>query len=333
MRDFKNTGKKIAKNFLFIIILFVILAGVSNKIENALLENDNLVQSRNKSTYRILREKEDSIDVIVVGDSLSYSSISPMQLWKKCGITSYVCGQSGQEIQETYHMLETAFATQSPRLIILETNALFRGQPGIAGWKESIEEFGNHYIPILRGHDVWKSWIVNKQYPEENYKGFAFRCEVQPYKKGNYMFETEQKEEMPDVVLSYMKSILDLCRKNGAELLLLGTPSPRNYTYQRHNSISLYAKEHALDFLDLNLKLEEVEIDWKTDSLDNGDHLNLSGAEKVTDYLGEYLKANYELSDHRNEESYGSWEKESEGYEEKAAEYLKVIRKDDKETE
>lgn len=333
MRDFKNTGKKIAKNFLFIIILFVILVGVSNKIENALLGNDNLVQRRNKSTYRIMREKEDSIDVIVVGDSLSYCSISPMQLWKKYGVTSYVCGQSAQKIQETYHMLETAFATQSPRLIILETNAMFRGQLGIAGWKESIEEFGNHYIPIFRGHDVWKSWIVDKQYPEENYKGFEFWCEVQPYEKGKYMFETEQKEQMPDTVISYMESILELCRENGAELPLLGTPSPQNYTYQRHNSISTYAKEHALDFLDMNLKLEEVGIDWKTDSLDRGDHLNLSGAEKVTGYLGEYMKANYELSDHRDEESYVSWEKESEEYEKKAVEYLKEIRKDDNETE
>lgn len=327
MQDFKTIGKKAAKNCLFIIILLVILAGVSNRIENELMENDSRVQSRNKSTYRIMREKQDSIDIIVVGDSLSYSSVSPMQLWKQHGMTSYVCGQSGQEIQETYYMLETAFRTQSPRLIILEANTLFRGQPGIAGLKESIEEFGNHYIPILRGHDVWKAWVVNKRYPEENYKGFAFRYGIQPYEKGNYMFVTDQKEQMPDTVISYMERILNLCRENKAELLLLGTPSPMNYTYERHNSIREYAEAHDVNFLDLNLKLEDMGINWKTDSQDKGDHLNLSGAEKVTAYLGNYLKENYRLPDHREEENFADWEKESEEYEKKAEEYLKVIRK------
>ena len=41
---------------------------------------------------------------------------------------------------------------------------------------------------------------------------------------------------------------------------------------------------------------QELKINWQTDSYDGGDHLNLQGAEKVTDYLGEYLKENYDFS-------------------------------------
>lgn len=325
MQAFKKKGKKFIKNFVFFAILFAIFAGVSNKMETVFIENDNLVQSRNKSTFRILREPENSIDVIVVGDSLSYSSISPMVLWKNHGITSYVCGQSGQKIQETYHMLETAFETQSPKLVILETNVMFRGKPGLASLKDSIEEWGNHYIPLFRCHDVWKSFLIDKQYPEENYKGFAFRCTVQPYEKGEYMQETEQKEAMTDTVIDYMGKIEELCRENNVKLLLVGTPSPSNYNYRRHNSIQSYAVEHSLDFLDLNLKLGEVGIDWKTDSLDKGDHLNLSGAQKVTKYLGEYLKSEYELPDHRGEASYAAWEKDVAEYSQKAEENMKVM--------
>ena len=327
MRDFKKIGKKIIKNFIFLAILFTIFAAVSNKMETVLIENDNLVQSRNKSIFRILREPEKSIDVIVLGDSLSYSSISPMVLWKDHGITSYVCGQSGQKIQETYHMLETALETQLPKLVILETNVMFRGKPGLASLRESIEEWGNHYIPIFRCHDIWKSFFIEKQYSEENYKGFAFRCDVHPYEKGEYMHETEQIEEMPDTVITYMEKIEELCKEKNVKLLLLGTPSPANYNYRRHNSVTTYAKKHSLDYLDLNLKLGEVGIDWKTDSLDKGDHLNLSGAQKVTKYLGEYLKSEYELPDHRWEASYAAWDKEVEEYSQKAEENLKVMIK------
>lgn len=327
MQDFKKVGKKIGKNLLFCVILIILFAEVSKILENASMKNDNLVQSRNKSIFRILREPEHTIDVIALGDSLSYSSISPMELWDRYGITSYVCAQSGQKIQETYHMLETALETQSPKLVILETNAMFRGNPGLASMKESIEEWGNHYIPIFRNHDIWKSFIIDKQYPEENYKGFAFRCAVQPYEKGEYMQKTEQKEKLPDVVITYMEKIEKLCRDNGAELLLLGTPSPVNYSYQRHNSIQEYADEKSLAYLDLNLKLEEVGIDWKTDALDKGDHLNLSGAQKVTRYLGKYLKEQYELADHREEDFNIAWKKEMEEYRQKAEKHLKEMFK------
>lgn len=328
MRDFK----KIVKNLTFFVILFAIFAGVSNKMETVLIENDNLVHSRNKSVFRILREPEKSIDVIVLGDSLSYSAISPMVLWKYHGITTYVCGQSGQEIQETYYMLETALETQSPKLVILETNVMFRGNPGLASLRETIEAWGNHYIPIFRCHDIWKSFLIEKQYPEENYKGFAFRCDVHPYEKGEYMQETEQREEMTDTVITYMEKIEELCKEKNVKLLLLGTPSPVNYNYRRHNSVRTYATEHSLDYLDLNLKLNEVGIDWKTDSLDKGDHLNISGAQKVTKYLGEYLKSEYELPDHRGEAPYAAWDKEAEEYSQKAEDNLKVMIKNDDRT-
>ena len=90
-----------------------------------------------------------------------------------------------------------------------------------------------------------------------------------------------------------------------------------NYNYSRHNSIAAYAKEHDLEYLDMNLKLEEVGTDWATDSLDKGDHLNLSGAKKVSQYLGEYLSTRYDLPDQRNEKRYVGWQKAEKDYIEK----------------
>lgn len=327
MRDFRSIGKKMGRPLLFFAILLVMLVAASKKIEQAYIENDKLVQNREKNIFGLLREPEDTIDVIVVGDSLSYSAISPMVLWKDQGITAYVCGQSGQRIQETYHALETAFTVQSPKLVILETNTMFRGslEQGITHLKETVEEWGNHYLPIFRGHDIWKSYVMHKEYLEENYKGFAFRCGIQPYEKGDYMSETEKKEKMPDVVVRYMDKIMDLCDQNGAELLLVSTPSPENHSYRRHNRLQAYAKEHDLEYLDMNLDIPDTGIDWKTDSLDKGDHLNLSGATKVTRKLGGLLRKKYVLPDHRDEKGYGPWQKAAEEYTAKAEKNLKLM--------
>lgn len=137
-----------------------------------------------------------------------------------------------------------------------------------------------------------------------NICGSILRCGIQAYEKEDYMLEAEQKEEMPPTVVNYMENIIKLCEENKAKLLLLGTPSPANYNYRRHNSIDAYAKEHNLEYLDMNMKLKEVGIDWNTDTLDKGDHLNLSGARKVTQYLGEFLDKQYGLPDHRGERLY-----------------------------
>ena len=48
-------------------------------------------------------------------------------------------------------------------------------------------------------------------------------------------------------------------------------------------------------------------IDWKSDTLDKGDHLNLSGAHKITDYMITYLQEHYVLPDHRGDEKFTSW--------------------------
>ena len=51
-----------------------------------------------------------------------------------------------------------------------------------------------------------------------------------------------------------------------------------------------------------------MQIDWKNDSQDKkGEHLNYTGALKVTNYLGNYLKEHNELPDHRQDEKYSPW--------------------------
>lgn len=81
MQDFKYFKKIISKNILFMMILVLLLVGVSERIVNLMVANDSYVLDRNKSIFRILREPENSVDIIVLGDSLGMTSISPMAWW------------------------------------------------------------------------------------------------------------------------------------------------------------------------------------------------------------------------------------------------------------
>lgn len=334
MRDFRKVEKHndpvVKKTIVFFIIMIGLFGALSYKTETALFGNDRLVPDRNKCIYGIQREPAESIDVLVLGDSLSLSSVSPMSLWKKYGYTSYVCGQPGQKMNEAEELLSIALKSQKPRVVILETNALFCDRLKGRDLNDMIEALLNYHIPVFRGHDVWKTLVMDKDFTEENYpryKGFAFRCAVKPYKKGPYMNETDRTEEIPDKNLIHMRRIMDMCRERGAELILLAVPSPANYTYERHNAIVEFAGEHGLKYIDLNTCSDEIGINWSTDFLDRGDHLNLSGAERVTEYLGRFLSDHFRLADYRADAAYDGWEKESREYEKKASEGLSKIRK------
>ena len=59
-----------------------------------------------------------------------------------------------------------------------------------------------------------------------------------------------------------------------------------------------YAEANNCIYLNLFEKIDDIGIDGNTDFRDI-DHLNDSGAKKVADYLGGYIRKNYNVADER----------------------------------
>ena len=57
----------------------------------------------------------------------------------------------------------------------------------------------------------------------------------------------------------------------------------------------------------MNVEPTKVPVDWQTDTRDAGDHTNLSGAMKVSSFIGKYLSDTYSLPNHAGDEAYRSW--------------------------
>lgn len=327
MQDFKNKIKKGGKTALFFLILMTILTGLSIFVTEISRKNDKLIQGRNKSLIQIQQEPENSIDLLILGDSLSYTALSPMQMWRDYGITSFIGGQSGQKIHETYYMLKTALETQSPKLVVIETDVLLHSRTGLGRIREKIEEKLSFYFPVFRYHNIWKPLLMGTEYAEESYKGFMLRDTIQAYKKGEYMKETADKVTLSPVVTEYMDKIINLCSENDIQILLVSTPSPVNYNFKKYNALKEYAKENNLKYLDMNLKVKKLGINWESDTLDKGDHLNLLGAQKITGYFGDYLKSRYNLLDHRKDKKYEMWNRDAEDYEKKLEKKIEMMQK------
>lgn len=263
-------------------------------------------------------EPPNSIDVVVVGDSESYSSISPLLIWKNTGYTSYVCGSGKQYLSYSKTLLERAFQTQSPKLVILETLCIYRQIPS----KTVVMDEVSRYLPILRYHDRWKS-VTQLNVSNSSgstyttpYKGYRYNGKVSAADTSSYMTQAENAAEIPIVNRILVEQIQQLCEEHNAKLLLLSTPSTVNWNYQRHNGIQALADDLGIEYIDLNTMAQQVPIDWSTDTYDRGDHLNHAGCVKVTEFLSQYLKGTKLFSDRRGDSQYAAWHTLLQTYEE-----------------
>lgn len=258
----------------------------------------------------ILGEAENTIDVLILGDSESYSSIIPLQLWQEHGITAYICGTHGQRLCYTQEFLEQAFKTQQPKIVILETNAIYRR----ISFKHSVMNKAERTLPIFRYHNRWKSlslrdfnFTVDATHKERD-KGYWYRTNFKKASTTEYMKPSGKTAKISSKNGRYVEQISDFCREHGAQLLFLSTPSTKNWNAQRHNGIEKFAKQLDIEYVDLNTLQTQVPIDWQADSRDGGDHLNYNGAQKVTTFLGQFLEEKGILPDHRQDKAYSSWD-------------------------
>lgn len=302
--------KNIGKSLLFLLLLFIILQFMSYLTLDK--ESVRKIGMYNTSRHFITNERKNSIDVIILGDSLVYSSISPLEIWSKTGITSYNCSNSAQIIPDTYKCLEVALASQNPKLVFMEANVLFR-DPRKRPFKKKAEVFLENILPIIKYHDNWKNLFTKEKKNFDDYKGFKVIKTKRAARRSNYMEKNPISAKIPRGNMDYFKKIIKLTKDNNIKLVLIGNPSQTSWNNKKHYKIEEVAKEFNLEFLNMNYN-NPVEIDWKVDTRDKGSHVNYTGAKKVSKYLATYLKKTNMFEDRRNDKRYNDWVRAYEKY-------------------
>lgn len=94
--------------------------------------------------------------------------------------------------------------------------------------------------------------------------------------------------------IKYLDKIYELCQKKGAKLILVKAPLPcYDRVIEETNTVSDWAEEHDIELINYMRLQDVLELNFYTDSLDGGTHLNENGAGKVSKHLAAYLKENY----------------------------------------
>lgn len=288
-------------------------------------------------------EEKNTIDVLAVGASDVGRGFSPITLWNDYGITSYNLGTSNQTMALAYYVIKEAIQYQDIKTVILDMDAAFVeknapegeyrklfdnikfGKNKLEALEEPDLEMDNklsYIFPLIRFHSRWgeledNDFRIAKKYNKStSYKGMAMSSEVKPYiDDKEYMKDIGDTEKISEKNQKYIKKIVELCQEKNIKLLWVEIPSATSWSDARSKATQELAKQYKIEFIDMNYQLQGFDFDWKTDTADGGNHLNIAGAEKVSKYLGNILYERYGLKDHRQDSKYASWYDEAERYE------------------
>lgn len=270
-------------------------------------------------------------DVIFLGPSTMKNDIYPLELYHSYGIAAYNLACGSQSVAESYYLAESAIKKYQPDLLVLdvfmvpyEGNYLTDGQL--------------HFVTdAMRGMDRWK--IVKDMVPEGQRGQFLFELSVyhdrwkeleeQDFRRAgdltygaklnttvkeikSYTITTEKKP-LPVQSEDYLCKLAELCRNEGVELLLVNLPvdfgakhgvmGDMEKMQMYYNAVHDFASDHQIQYWNYMDCTDEIRLDPAKD-YDGGYHLNIRGAEKLTDFMGRYLTDHYSLNDRRSDSGY-----------------------------
>ncbi len=277
---------------------------------------------------------ENEYDVIYFGSSNTYCSFNPLVVWEKTGVKSYVFATQQQPVWATYHYMVDAFERQTPEVAVMDVlmfskndeyyddgvNYTFCDNMPLSKNKLELvwasapkgERF-NLAFKFMKYHSRWneltkQDFLYRKANMEDYSKGFYIL--TQEYDSAVHTDVSKEKAtaELSEKNLTYLHKIIDLCKENGVELLLVKAPS--NATLEEkhyYNAVEKVAEERGVSFVDYNLMYSEIELDLEHDFYD-ATHLNVTGAEKFSEYFVENTEY-FEGKVRRDTDWQAEWEK------------------------
>lgn len=319
--------KRIGKLLVFMILLATVIFAVSSVLERKYHIRKN----------KIFMDKTMNYDVLFMGTSHVIDGISPLELYKSYGITSYNMGNYISYMASTYWTLLNAMEVHTPKLVVVDLFALdadqkvFRNIDQVHNAFDAFPLTGTKYravndlfdnfddkvemlFPFAKYHSRWNELSSDDFSWHGNYNaGFEIRTDIEKCAEDT---GTADEDVLPDqytVSMTYLEKLIEYCDERNIEVLLCYIPCMEPREEQIYSNYG-YVMSEKYDVHYLNLAKYEGLINYHTDFCDEEGHLNVSGARKVTDEIGRYITEQYHIADNRTTDEAAIWNNYYESY-------------------
>ncbi len=332
------------KAMLFCALTLGMVAGISKLVE----------RKESIEKMKPFLDRAGEYDVLFLGDSIMNTGVFPMEMWEKYGITGYNIASYGNTLPISYWALQNALDYAEPKLVVLDVQGTSKtyklsgnssdvhtafdcypiSRTKIAALDDLMDDpvRGGRQRRCLCGHEMGIPVYARQvSLPLERADGARISIPIYNREKGaksviavadaqdyDLIDEYRATEENGQWGFVYLRRIIEDCQKRGIDVLLVHLPYPASEEQQMDaNAVYYIAEEYGVDYIDF-VSMDQV-ADYATDCFDAHEHLNPSGARKVSDYLGRYISEHYDIADHWGEEKYAAWETDAQTYREKSS--------------
>lgn len=316
--------------------------------ENVMKHQFTSDEIRVKNFYRL---EKNSLDMVFIGASTTFTDYSAPLAWHEKGITSYSLATNMAPMGLAKSMLKEARKTQKPKLFVIDVNGVLYNdrqeskEGSLRLWidnmkfsinkLETIKELipktktFSFVFPLMKYHGNWEKLHesikmtqqqINNMFDKDHLSiaGMEGNSNIDP-QTGlidiNYYPNSSQLYNKSGAAL---KDLLEYCKSNEMDNVIF-TNMPRFYNSKniKERGIILAAgdliKSYGYQFYDFDYYVNEIGLNPLTDFY-NTNHLNIYGQEKFTSFMIETIEKDYDLSSEHSEEIKNHWNKEYEGY-------------------
>lgn len=334
------------KILLMIVILAILICSTNFILCRQLNSQSDAV--RVKNLYKL---EENSLDMILIGASTTYTNYSAPLAWEEFGYTSYSLGTNMAPMSLAKSMIKEVRKTQNPKVFVIDINGILYNdeqetrEGGLRLWIDNMPNSQNKRntikelvpekdqlsfrIPFLKYHSNWPRFFESLKASVEELTetdnvnlssaGMQGNSKMDPQRNYVDIKQFNQTAPMHKLSGDHLKDLLEYCKKENLTNVVF-TNMPRYYSKsmlperERSNAAKALIKEYGYECLDMDEYVDEIGLNPETDFY-NPNHLNIYGQKKLTYYLGNLLNERYQLSSgKRDDKMRKRYDKEVESY-------------------
>lgn len=146
---------------------------------------------------------------------------------------------------------------------------------------------------------------------KKDYRGsFVTRWNCDPYETPEACYDKTVGKIEEDKLL-YLDKMIQLAKENGCQIIFFTAPYILNKEQQEtYNALNEYCIENAIQYIDMNRNYKDIKFDYATDMMGEngaGSHVNYYGAKKITCFLGDLLRDEYNIANRKDENDKQLW--------------------------
>ena len=320
-----NPKQHAKRNTVLRVIAFLLIVALVYGALTRLLTINNATEQQYIRSFYL--EPKNSLDVMILGASETFTDYCAPLAWQHAGFTSYPLAVSAAQGTLYASMLRESAKRQNPSVYVVEVNGFLyteaeRDELGTAATREWLDTLPlsrskvqaidecvqgdrlSYYVPLLKYHDNWrKPDLIRNSLSLQQQARDAGYSYTKPFLSiSMFLTETDEipvrQQSLDDFNEQSLRTFCETAKARGIKNVLFAR-FPHRTVIENYDAVfaelEAVVHEYGYDFANFDTQMDAIGLDPLNDFA-NAEHLNIFGAEKFTPYLADYLAQHYDLN-------------------------------------